>query len=267
VFNIDEARAVVGETDDSQPAPKSFIVDGVPTQGWYFQGKYFDSQMNQIKGHVTPIAPGASQEGISGLRRETPSNRDDVRKENEATANMLGETAIALRRNRNAPGAAGFRGAAQEFVEGTVGQVPGVGEPISEFAEEMTGVDATELAAIRTQGRVLVARMITTITGEESGRYTQQEQELARKTEGQLDLLKTADQIEGALSELQSIKLRGEMRTRGAEFIKDVTGESINILTDEGYQKWGNKLVNQFGLRFEDAVIELDRHVEIMSRK
>jgi hypothetical protein len=131
----------------------------------------------------------------------------------------------------------------------------------------MTGVDATELAAIRTQGRVLVARMIPTITGEESGRYTQQEQELARKTEGQLELLKTADQIEGALSELQSIKLRGEMRTRGAEFIKDVTGESINILTDEGYQKWGNKLVNQFGLRFEDAVIELDRHVEIMSRK
>ena len=137
--------------------------------------------------------------------RETPGNRDKLREEAERNSSLRGELAIAMRRNREFSGAAGAGGVIQEIVEGTIGQVPGVGGAASVAAAELTGVDARQLARIRTQAKTIVARLVPVVTGDTSGRYTEQEQQRTREVQSQLEFFKTQTQIDGALSENQIV--------------------------------------------------------------
>ena len=195
--------------------------------------------------------------------REGKAARDAIRAQNEATDNALGEFAIAIERNRNAPGAAGVPGRAQEVIAGTVGQIPGVGDALTDAAQRITGVDETELARIRTQARTLIAASIPTIVGDDSGRYTKEEQDITRQTLAQLNSFRTTEQIEGALTEVQAIKLRGELRKRKEEFLEHVMGAPVDLATAEGQDAWGNQLL-EFGLDREQAFEELVRHMEIL---
>ncbi len=211
------------------------------------------------------ISQSAPQVNITnipeGRGRETKAARDRIRQENENMEGLLDEVAIAIGRNRDVPGAAGLRGAGAELIEGTLSQIPGVGAAASEVAEGLTGVDATELSKIRTQGRLLVARLVPVVTGDTSGRYTEQEQKRTKEVEAQLEALRTADQIEGALSEVQAITIRGEVRKRGEEFINKAAGKELDLTIPEGINEWGNLLMEKYNLSQEDASVELRRHL------
>ncbi len=263
----DEARVEIL----SQPKPTDNFVDLTPEQkrGLGIPETSF-AQRNTRTGKVT--IDDAPREGAlvnvsvgdEGRGRETKAARDRIRQENENMEALLDEVSIAIGRNRDVPGAAGIRGAGAEFIEGTLSQVPGVGNVASEVAEGITGVDATELSKIRTQGRLLVARMVPIVTGDTSGRYTEQEQQRTKEVEAQLEALRTAPQIEGALSEVQAITLRGEVRKRGQEFIDKAAGKSIDLTTAEGINEWGNLLMEKYNLTQEDASAELRRHLVML---
>lgn len=202
---------------------------------------------------------------FSGMR-ETPGNRDDLRERMERNSDLRGELAIAMRRNRDIPGAAGVRGATQAAIEGTLGQIPGVGDAATEIAAEITGADAREIARMRTQAKLIVARLVPVVTGDTSGRYTEQEQARTKEVQSQLELFKTPTQIDGALSEIQAISLRGDVRLLGQSFIDETAGEKIDFSTDEGINRWGNILVDKFALTEDDALEELARHIELLGQ-
>ena len=201
---------------------------------------------------------------FSGPRRETPGNRDEVRRNLERNNDLRGEVAIAMRRNRESPGASGLRGGTQALIEGTLGQIPGIGDAATDLASEFTGVDAKELARNRTQAKLIVARLVPVVTGDTSGRYTEQEQARTKEVAAQLDLLKNPVQIDGALSEIQAISLRGDVRLFGQQFINQTVGSEVDLNTDEGMNKWGNTLMEKFALTEEDALEELVRHMEMI---
>tara|TARA_R100000664_G_scaffold2086_3_gene5325 strand:+ start:313 stop:1575 length:1263 start_codon:yes stop_codon:yes gene_type:complete len=195
---------------------------------------------------------------------ETPANRDKETKRQENSDNLMGEMAIAMQRNRNNPGASGIPGYLQEVVEGTVGQVPIVGPIASDQMEELTKVNARELSKIRTQAALMVARLVPVVTGDDSGRYTDTEQKRTKEIESQLEAMKTSEQIDGALSEIQAITLRGEVRLRGADFIRHASGKNLDLSTKQGQNAWGNLLMKKYSLTEEDAFAELLRHMRMV---
>jgi hypothetical protein len=72
---------------------------------------------------------------------------------------------------------------------------------------------------------------------------------------------RSADQVLGGVSELQAITIRGEVRLNGQDAIRFLTGENIDITTEEGIQAWGDWLESQGGLSEELALEEIKKHL------
>ncbi len=196
---------------------------------------------------------------------ELPGNRDNEIKRQRNVVALTGELAESLRNVQQNPSSTGMIGAASEAAN-TFGDVPIIGDFITTVTEAATGLDPTNLAVIRTQGKAMVAKLVPVITGDDSGRYTDREQERTEQIQAQSKFWKTSAQVIGGLSELQSIQIRGELRTTGQQGLDLLAGFHVDLSTDNGIDLWGQILVERFGLPDAKALAELTKHIEILSR-
>jgi hypothetical protein len=155
------------------------------------------------------------------------------------------------------PNVTGARGAVGELGAGVLGAVsPSAGDAFSKAA---TGVDSQTLGQLRTRLRTNVGPMIRLVRDDSSGRYTLKDRELAEDLDASLDVVKNAQQAQGAYKEMIAMMLRGtarEARQRGAPL-----PSHMDVLTDEGIERFGSRL-EEYGFspdEVEEQIIELRR--------
>jgi hypothetical protein len=138
-------------------------------------------------------------------------------------AGLLG-SAVQLRKDfaRLGPGIAGFRGAFGESLSGILGQIsPQLGKMVS---KGITGADPAALAKFRADAQAMIAKLIPIFTGEESGRISEPEREIAKKASKALSKGASQAEILGALDSI----------TNGAFLAAD-----RSVVKAEGKPTWG----------------------------
>ncbi len=118
----------------------------------------------------------------------------------------------------------------------------------------ITGIDQRQLGRLRTRAQINIARSIELITGEESGRFTQSEQDLARNTLRTLTPSSSVDQIKAAMVvalQLEVVAEEVEAFKAGEPFLEDLN-------TREG--------LNAFGARMESLNMNDDEAFETANR-
>jgi len=179
---------------------------------------------------------------LSGIDEEAIAGAVTVLNESSSSLALLEETARLF---KETPEAGGVAGAVITNVGGIVEQIPLIGKALLDTA----GINTTEVTKARTTARINVARMLSTITGEESGRFTESERKIAERTLATLDAKAGPSQIAAALEAVGSV-LRSE-RQRSIE--KLLTASKADLSTDEGINEFGKILV-QNGVNTQDAV-------------
>ena len=126
------------------------------------------------------VAGGLGPKGVDAADRVRgrAAGEATVRSQNAA---IVAQRATNLLNELEQTGAAatGFLGTAGQTAGGIVGQFnETLGDLIS---EGLTGVSAAEISSIKRRTAALVAQSITEITGDDSGRFTDREQQLTRQ--------------------------------------------------------------------------------------
>jgi len=138
--------------------------------------------------------------------------RKDLISDNESIANVT----VALDDLETNPGAVGVSGAIIDSkLLKYIGQIPGVGRPIQGgVSQALSGTSPSEIAAIRTRTRTLVASQLSTITGEESGRYTDREYNIAKEALRGLETSDSPETISGALRVVLELGVSSRIKNR-----------------------------------------------------
>ena len=97
------------------------------------------------------------------------------------TAN-INDLSDVLSRFEATKGAAGIRGQIAEVGAGLLGQLPVIGEAVGDaFSKSVAGATRQRVTDVRTRARFMVSRLLSTITAETSGRYTDRERAIAEE--------------------------------------------------------------------------------------
>lgn len=198
---------------------------------------------------------------------------DSLRINIQDSIGVIGQGASLIKRIATIPDAVGIKGRVIRSVAGVAGLIDSVAETDLENAltQYWADADPEELSRVTTDIRQYVAKSISTITGEESGRYTEAERNLAKDTIAAEAALGTPKAVYGALISILSIEERARDRatTALARNKARISGEPIEyanpLLTDEqkiSYMKYLQKL----GFDKNSAInvikgIQLDREI------
>jgi hypothetical protein len=196
---------------------------------------------------------------------QTKSAQDEETNRKRAVLTLTGEMAESLRNVQENPRSTGMIGAGAD-VANRLGDLPVVGSWITSVTKELTNLSPTELSEVRTQGASMIGKLVPVITGDTSGRYTDREQERTENIQKQSQFWTTAAQVTGGLGELQSISLRGEIRQNGAEGLAFLAGEPLDLTNDDDIEKWGETLMEQYGLPFDKAIDEIEKHQRMLGQ-
>ena len=153
-------------------------------------------------------------------------------------------------------GATGLRGVAMEKIGGPLGQL----NPILErgFSQAIGGVTAEEAANYRNRLRLAVISLIPEYTGEESGRITEAERQLASEASRLLSPAASEIQIRSALRNVLELKLTEQMRS----WISAGFAPRHDLTTKEGVNDLGDILFNA-GFKEKDVIASLTRLTNI----
>ena len=162
-----------------------------------------------------------------GKRFQTVRDKADAAKKSLGTTFDMLSTATA--------GTTGLRGATGQLVGGAIGQISqGAGDEVTGF---ISGTDAEALQTARTRQRLTIAQNLSTITGEESGRFTDRELAIAEDALGTLKKGASIGQIRGAASVVAELDLRSLMRAEieaGDPLTYDLTtADGVGALFDK----------------------------------
>jgi hypothetical protein len=116
-------------------------------------------------------------------------------------AGLLG-SAVQLRKDfaRLGPGIAGFRGGFGEALGGIMGQIsPQLGSLVT---KGITGASPEALSKFRADAQAMIAKLIPIFTGEESGRISEPERDIAKKASKALSPGASQAEILGALNSI-----------------------------------------------------------------
>ncbi len=145
----------------------------------------------------------------------------------ESQQNILRLVEVGTSVSQN-PRVAGVTGAINEVVGGPVGQVsPALAAGLSQM---LTGTDPQRAQQLRTDFRTIVAQNLSNITGEESGRYTEQERTIAENALRTLPASANAQQILGAFGALFQTELARESR----ELMRQNKPQRFDLLNESG---------------------------------
>lgn len=132
-----------------------------------------------------------------------------------ASTATIRDLSTTLKKLEKAQGASGLRGTIAEVGGGLLSQLPVIGKETGEaFSNFIAGASQQEISSIRTRARFNVARMLRSVTGDESGRYTDTEREIADKTVKTLSPTSSFPQIRGALKTAMEIDIFARERAK-----------------------------------------------------
>ena len=204
---------------------------------------------------ITNLTPSDQLAGDIVTARQT-------KKEHDRVVRQLGKVQVAFDSFRAAPGSGGLTGAAAETIGGLLGQLPLAGEGLETALNLMlTGGTTEENTRARTDAITLAGDMLAEITGEESGRFTTQEQELARRALRQLSPTASIPQIATAFKTFIETSVNEKMKTTRKMGLpsKFARGED-GLLTSDGQIDYVIHLENR-GFTRPEAIAVLKRKI------
>ena len=137
-------------------------------------------------------------------------------------------------------GAFGVRGTVAEWASGWIGQASP--EAANRFTKWATGgASAAELKKLRAELQTFVADNIKVVTGEESGRYTQAEQELTSRLVAALEPGASKETVKSAMTSLVMLQ---DLAIRNDEFFIGIDSFSLvdEATQDENIRKYDDHL-------------------------
>jgi len=195
-------------------------------------------------------------EGVGALTGVTTKERESLKTKIQDTNAQIEELTETLKQFQETPEAGGLLGPVIEKAGGLVQQLPG-----GEGALESLGLNPAEVKAVRGNARAVASRMLSTITGEESGRFTDKERQIAEEVLGALDVTASSEQISAALNQAIDLMRRSE----GRELVRFLQAFEGDINTPEGQEAFVEVLIaNGFTRdRAIDAFLELEERLNI----
>lgn len=204
----------------------------------------------------TRVSLGVQATDLAGLGSPAKGERQDAAEASRLASAELADISTTLGEfERIGGGASGLRGLAVERIGGLLGQISKTAE--EGFAESLGGASSGEIQALRTRARTVVAKMISEITAEETGRISEGERALANEALRLLEPGASETQIRAALGIAVQIKVLQRDRNRFGSGVKP----KFDLSTPEGRQLQGDELVNVFNLSVEEAVDTLRRMI------
>lgn len=175
----------------------------------------------------------------------TPSQKGKLAQEDvqslKQSQGALAEISTALDKVNKTPGATGVRGWLTENVGGLVEQLPVVGDAAGKW------LNTAEVQNVRTQLRTLIGRTIKSVTGDESGRYSDKDMQLAEAALQATEPTASISQVRSALETMKDIEQRAEARIKlRSQGLPDITYR-------EGQLRYANELF-QGGMDKEKAI-------------
>ena len=177
-------------------------------------------------------------------------------KEAAATAKVgsvakVSEGAKILTDLANTPGASGIKGFFAEKGGGLIGQItPELGDA---FTSVIAGADVKDIQSFRTSARKYISSSLETMTGEESGRYTDSERTIAEEALRLTSAGASAAQVYAAVVSLMSAELMAADRN---DFIANSDNKDFKPKYDlnnkDDLNIYGNELVG-LGILPKDA--------------
>jgi hypothetical protein len=155
------------------------------------------------------------------------------------------------------PNAVGFRGQISEAA-GILSNIPLIGSSLEEaVTQAVSNGSPQEIQAIRTELITQVSSQLSEITGEESGRFTEAERNIANQALSTLDMNSSAAQAIAANKTLMRLNVLS--LARGLENL----GEAglFDAQDDESMNAFGSQLMG-LGFEYEEAVDIISRLVQ-----
>lgn len=181
-FEMPDGRALSVPADDRASIDRAVAAGGVETPR--------SRQSDQIS--VT----GDDQKGV-----------DETRTQIRELSSSMEELDATMEQFEANPEAGGITGTIIEKAGGVLQQIPGGSAVL-----DMAGIKPEEVKAVRSQMRSTVSRMLSTITAEEGGRYTDTERRIAQEALGVLDETASDQQIRSAMQQAVNIQRRSLVR-------------------------------------------------------
>ena len=168
------------------------------TKKFFKQGTDEEVTSDEYKFTRVPSVQVATTADEFGITKKVKSELQKSTITRNKTLGLLKEAISAYEKN---PQAAGIFGSVAETMSGLAGQVPGsLGKGIANYLDE-----GGEITDTRTLGSMITGKLIPTITGDTSGRYSDRDIEWAKKTSKARDPFASSDQVVTALKRIQSI--------------------------------------------------------------
>lgn len=147
----------------------------------------------------TQIFSAVAQSAAPGdFTRPSPKEGAETRETVTQTTGNIQRGADVLRSIDETPFASGARGTIAEMGSGILSQIPGLQKTAEQFSETVAGGSVAEVTEARTRMRMQVSGMLRAITGDESGRYSNQDRERAEEALRALDPAAGPEQIAAA---------------------------------------------------------------------
>jgi hypothetical protein len=201
--------------------------------------KAVDALIDQGGVRVGLSVQAADASGIGSVITPTDDDIEEARAGARKTLADIEELDLTISMFEENPQAGGIAGVVVEKLGGLLQQA-GLGSVL-----ERIGVDPAEVKRVRSQGRLTVSRLLTAITQEDTGRFTDTERRLAGEALSTLDPTASAEQITAAghtaLDTLKRGNLREVDRLRVAAGVDISTEEGqialVTALMKNGYQQ------------------------------
>ncbi|MCP4900056.1 MAG: hypothetical protein GY906_24060 [bacterium] len=209
-------------------------------------------------GKVTKIVTEAGEVVEIGEKARV---RIDVKRQEDAGekfAQLARETtdlsALLKKVNTLGPGATGVRQGVIELGSGILGQIsPELG---GRFASLIGGdVSEKDVSDLIAESRVAIAQNITTVTGEESGRFTEMERAVTEATFAVMQALRSPNQIEASLTALLKFKVISQDFQR----IRSGKTPEFDLETDDGVGAMADELISLGITDTSDVVDVIER--------
>jgi hypothetical protein len=134
---------------------------------------------------------------VAGAPAIGRTQRQKTEKKRVETGFHLARATSLLRKITDTPGLTGLTGRAAELAGGVVGQVYA---PLGRFlSEAISGATPAQLADYRVGATTLIAGLIEEMSGEESGRFSGPERQIAETSVKALEKTSSAEQVGGAV--------------------------------------------------------------------
>lgn len=232
------------------PQPATFLFPDGKTVGIDLTAPGASEQVSSIQSRGgRRISQGVTAGSTTQLTGVTAENVEEARGALDDVNTTLDQIQNLTQAIKDNPEATGLTGGAVETVGGLLQQFA-----IGRAALDAVGVDPAKATDVRTRARTLTASLLETITGEESGRFTDTERRIAERALRTLEVTASVEQIEAAMGTVQELFVAN--RNRNVNTLLEAS--TADLSTDEGVDAFGDILVSN-GFTFDQAIEEIQR--------